>query len=159
MRVEERKAIGKYLAPIYDSTSTRLRHTIATLERVHIDGNKHAAIHAKATMHLPRVRDRAASGDAMSPAHEALYRAAIAADNAWSDELRRLFGKRANDARYTVQGRGEPGTELHRLHDAAQGAKNAWTPVSRRLAGITEYAPTTEADAIAACSLQRRIAP
>ena len=40
--------------------------------------------------------------------------------------------------------------ELRRLHDAAQAAKNAWTPVSRRLAGITEYAPTTEADAIAA---------
>ena len=33
VRVEERKAIGKYLAPIYDSTSTRLRHTIATLQR------------------------------------------------------------------------------------------------------------------------------
>ena len=33
VRVEERKAIGKYLAPIYDSTSTRLRHTTATLQR------------------------------------------------------------------------------------------------------------------------------
>ncbi len=51
-----------------------------------------------------------------------LYAAAIAADDAWSAELRRQFGKRAGDVRYTKVGKGEPGTELRRLHDAKLAA-------------------------------------
>lgn len=56
---------------------------------------------------------------------EDLYRAAMAADDAWSDELQRLFGKRAGDARYTREGKGEPGTDLRRLHDAKLAADAA----------------------------------
>ena len=72
----------------------------------------------------------------MSPAHKALYDAAMATDAAWGAELRRLFGKRAGDVRYLAQGRGEPGTELRRLYDAAKNAGAAWEPVSRSLAEI-----------------------
>lgn len=50
------------------------------------------------------------------------YRAATAADEAWGSELRRQFGKRAGDVRYTTRGKGEPGSELRRLHDAKLAA-------------------------------------
>lgn len=62
------------------------------------------------------------------------YQSAVAADDAWSTELRRLFGGRAGDIRYTKQGRGEPGTELRRLHDAKLAADNtlAVQPTSKR---------------------------
>jgi hypothetical protein len=50
------------------------------------------------------------------------YRAAISADEAWGAELRRLFGKRAGDVRYTPKGAGAPGSELRRLHDAKVAA-------------------------------------
>ena len=46
------------------------------------------------------------------------YRAAVAADDAYSAELRRLFGKRAGNVRYTKAGTGEPGSDLRLLHDA-----------------------------------------
>ena len=52
------------------------------------------------------------------------YRAAIAADDAYSAELRRLFGKRAGDVRYTKAGEGEPGSDLNRLY-------LAWTEANR----------------------------
>lgn len=48
------------------------------------------------------------------------------ADDAWSAELHRLFGKRAGDVRYTAQGTGDAGSELRRLHDAFVAAGNAW---------------------------------
>lgn len=44
------------------------------------------------------------------------YRAAVAADAAWSRELQRVYGKRAGDARYDKRGVATP--ELRRLHDA-----------------------------------------
>jgi len=47
-------------------------------------------------------------------------------DDAWSAELQRQFGKRAGDVRYTPQGRGEPGSELRRLHDAREAARKAY---------------------------------
>lgn len=53
------------------------------------------------------------------------YYTALAADEAWSKELRRLFGKRAGDVRYTKQGEGAPGSELRRLHDAKLAADRA----------------------------------
>lgn len=53
------------------------------------------------------------------------YKAALAADNRWSLELRRLFGKRAGDVRYTKQGQGEPGTELNDAYLAFQVASEA----------------------------------
>lgn len=48
------------------------------------------------------------------------------ADNAWSDELQRKFGKQAGDARYLARGKGEEGSELRRLHDAREAARAAW---------------------------------
>ena len=52
-----------------------------------------------------------------TPAQRA-YRAYAAADYAWSQELRRLYGNDAGTARYQKAGKGEEGTELRRLHDA-----------------------------------------
>jgi hypothetical protein len=46
-----------------------------------------------------------------------IYNEAIAADDAWSAELTRLFGKQAGDKRYTKEGKGEEGSELRRLHN------------------------------------------
>ena len=56
----------------------------------------------------------------------ARYKAFSAADDAWSAELHRLFGKQAGDVRYTKAGKGEPETELRRLHDAFVAAGDAW---------------------------------
>lgn len=53
-------------------------------------------------------------------------RAAQIADNAWSAELHRQFGKRAGDIRYTAHGRGEPRSELHKLHAAFRAACDTW---------------------------------
>jgi hypothetical protein len=43
------------------------------------------------------------------------YQRAHEADDAWSKELQRLFGKRAGDVRYTKKGEGAPGSKLRRL--------------------------------------------
>ncbi len=48
------------------------------------------------------------------------------ADNAWSAELGRLFGKRAGDVRYTKQGKGEPGSVLRATHDEFCRTRDAW---------------------------------
>lgn len=48
------------------------------------------------------------------------------ADDAWSNELRRAFGKRSAEARYTDLGKGTDGSELRRLHDAREVARIAW---------------------------------
>ena len=48
------------------------------------------------------------------------------ADDAWGDELRRVFGKNAGQARYETRGKGEPGSELRRLHDAREQARVTW---------------------------------
>lgn len=49
-----------------------------------------------------------------------------AADDAWSDELRRIFGKRAGYARYGAEGKGLDGSTLRLLHDAREAARIAW---------------------------------
>ncbi len=46
------------------------------------------------------------------------YYAAMDADEAYGAELRRLFGKRAGDVRYTAKGNGEPGSRLRALYHA-----------------------------------------
>lgn len=43
----------------------------------------------------------------------AIYREFLAADEAWSVELRREFGKDAGTARYQTRGEGEPGSALN----------------------------------------------
>jgi hypothetical protein len=48
------------------------------------------------------------------------------ADDAWSAELHRVFGKQAGDARYTARGKGDEGSELRRLHDVREAARLAW---------------------------------
>ena len=60
----------------------------------------------------------------MEKKHKTYY-AAIAADEAWSAELRRLFGKRAGDVRYTYEGAGATGSVLRALHDAKMDADRA----------------------------------
>jgi hypothetical protein len=64
--------------------------------------------------------------ETVSPAHKALFDAAMSADDAWSVELRRLFGKRAGDVRYTSQGSGAEGSVLRAVHDARQAAAHAY---------------------------------
>jgi hypothetical protein len=48
------------------------------------------------------------------------------AEDAWSAELTRVFGKQACNARYDARGKGLPNTDLQRLHDARQAAMAAW---------------------------------
>lgn len=40
------------------------------------------------------------------------HKAALATDDAWQVELVNRFGKRAGDARYRAEGKGEPGSAL-----------------------------------------------
>ena len=47
------------------------------------------------------------------------HRSFQAADDAWSAELRRLFGKQAGDVRYTARGKGEVGSVLLKTPDIA----------------------------------------
>jgi hypothetical protein len=54
-----------------------------------------------------------------------------AADDAWSDQLQREFGKNAGDARYTERGKGDEGSTLSRLHNAREEARVAWYASSR----------------------------
>lgn len=49
-----------------------------------------------------------------------LTRDALEADRVWSDELRRLFGREACNARYTAAGKGSAGSRLRELHDASR---------------------------------------
>jgi hypothetical protein len=46
------------------------------------------------------------------------------ADQNWSRELQRQFGKRAGDVRYTAEGRS--GAKLRKLHDKFVAARVAW---------------------------------
>jgi len=48
------------------------------------------------------------------------------ADDAWSDELTRVFGKNAGQARYEPRGKGEEGSKLRTLHDTRENARSAW---------------------------------
>jgi len=58
------------------------------------------------------------------------YRAALAADDAWGAELRRVFGKNAGEARYQLRGEGVPGSLLRRLYDAKLAADAALEPTA-----------------------------
>jgi hypothetical protein len=48
------------------------------------------------------------------------------ADDAWSAELHKVFGKDAGQARYEGRGKGEEGSKLRYLHDARETAREAW---------------------------------
>jgi hypothetical protein len=48
------------------------------------------------------------------------------ADDAWSDELFRVFGWQACQARYQDRGKGEAGSELRRLYELKEAARRAW---------------------------------
>lgn len=63
----------------------------------------------------------------------AAYRAAVAADNAWTRELERLFGKDAGDVRYTEQGRS--GSTLAPLYEAYRRANDAWVATRKQQRG------------------------
>lgn len=66
----------------------------------------------------------------------AAFHAAIedfgAADAAWSVELSRTFGSRAGDARYTPEGRGEPGSALADAYEARTAALKAFEVATDR---------------------------
>ncbi len=49
-----------------------------------------------------------------------------AADDAWSAELTRIFGKQSGQARYEPRGKGEEGSKLRYLHDAREMARLVW---------------------------------
>ena len=57
--------------------------------------------------------------------HTTAYHRAMAADKAYGDELRRVFGKHAGDVRYSPEGKGLTGSVLRRLHDAKLEADSA----------------------------------
>ena len=61
----------------------------------------------------------------MNPIHAAYY-AAQAADDAWSAELQKQFGRNAGDMRYTPRGRGEPGSKLAELHAEFRRTSDLW---------------------------------
>jgi hypothetical protein len=48
------------------------------------------------------------------------------ADDAWGDELVRVFGKLACNARYDGRGKGTDGSRLRKLHDAREAARITW---------------------------------
>jgi hypothetical protein len=48
------------------------------------------------------------------------------ADDAWSAELKAVFGKHAGQARYEPRGKGAEGSALRTLHDAREMARAAW---------------------------------
>lgn len=48
------------------------------------------------------------------------------ADDDWSKELKRIFGKSAGDVRYTSRGIGDFGTMLRVLHDIREAKRIEW---------------------------------
>ena len=48
------------------------------------------------------------------------------ADDAWSVELRRIFGNSSGDARYSDLGKGEEGSKLRDLYEARMLAQTIW---------------------------------
>ena len=65
----------------------------------------------------------------LDQAHKAAYEAALLTDNIWSDELHRVYGLNAGDARYDKRGVATP--LLSKLKDAKINADNAWRILSR----------------------------
>lgn len=74
--------------------------------------------------------------------NSALHTAAMLADEAWQQQLVKVFGKGAGDARYVSAGKGEPGSALRAAHDARQQATEAW----RASIVYDEPAPHTDGD-------------
>lgn len=54
------------------------------------------------------------------------HKAALASDDAWHVELVKRFGKRASDARYRAEGKGEPGSALRAAYEARTRAQAVW---------------------------------
>lgn len=54
------------------------------------------------------------------------FRELSQADDAWSAELTRQFGKAAGDVRYTLAGHGAAGSRLRKLHDNREALRAAW---------------------------------
>lgn len=54
-----------------------------------------------------------------------IYARAIAAETAWSIQLRKHFGRDACNARYETRGRGVPGGALREAYDARTAAMAA----------------------------------
>lgn len=73
----------------------------------------------------------------MTPEMEQLYRAAMNADQAWSEALTRQFGSRAGDARYDRRGVSTP--ELKALHQSFRVANDAWLDAVRRHRGQASH--------------------
>jgi len=48
------------------------------------------------------------------------------ADDAWSAELKRVFGKDAGQARYEPRGQGEDGSALRMAYEARTAARVVW---------------------------------
>jgi hypothetical protein len=82
---------------------------------------RHVAAHIETHKRRRAAKKSLKSSKAIDPKHRAYFKA-IAADDAWSQELQRLFGKRAGDIRYTEKGRGTPGSKLRKLHNAKLAA-------------------------------------
>ena len=55
-----------------------------------------------------------------------LWQAFVEADKAWSDELRKQFGKQAGDIRYKPEGEGQPGSLLRATYDKFAQTGKAW---------------------------------
>jgi len=55
-----------------------------------------------------------------------IHKAFNAADDAWSEELQRCFGKEAGDKRYVEEGKGASGSLLRLTHDARDTLRRAW---------------------------------
>ncbi len=66
----------------------------------------------------------------MTPEMEQLYRAAVTADDAWSEALTRQFRRCASDARYDCRGVSTP--VLKALHQNFRTANDAWLDAMRR---------------------------
>ena len=73
------------------------------------------------------------TAEQLAAAVDAAYRAAVAADNAWSRELERLFGEDAGDVRYTQQGRSGP--TLAPLYAAYRRTNDAWLAARKQQRG------------------------
>lgn len=89
-----------------------------------------------------RFAERAAEAPKPAPTLLELVEASVAADDAWSAELIRVFGPEGQRReRYLPQGRGEEGSELRRLYEAkaaaAEAERSAWEKyrASRRAEG------------------------
>lgn len=61
---------------------------------------------------------------------EAIYSAWLAADEAWSAEGIRIFGKAWGDRRYTTAGQGGANTELRKHYEAFHKWRMEWERVA-----------------------------